>query len=132
VKGLDSTALIDALEGDTSLQRRVPTLDRAGVATTEVNVFETLVGFFFRGGTTLPERLDAVHRMIEDLTVFPLDRGGALKAAEVAAQLAREGRTLGTGDALTAGILLSRGIDTVVTRDVEHFQRIRGLKVETY
>ncbi|TLZ50826.1 MAG: type II toxin-antitoxin system VapC family toxin [Methanobacteriota archaeon] len=132
MKALDSTALIDALEGDASLLRKVPTLDRVGVATTEVNAFETLVGFFFRGGPTLPERLEAVHGMLGDLTVFPLDRGGALKAAEVAAELAREGRTLGTGDALTAGIILSRGVDTIVTRDVEHFHRIRGLKVEGY
>ena len=43
MKALDSTALIDALEGDASLSRKVPTLDRVGVATTEVNAFETLV-----------------------------------------------------------------------------------------
>ncbi len=132
MKGLDTTVLIDALRRDAGLAETVPALEEEGVATTEVNVFETLLGLYFDGGPRLAIRLDKTHAFLQDLLVLPLQRGGAERAAQLAAQLAREGRTIGTGDALTAGILLDHGISTVVTRDVEHFRRIRGLKVETY
>lgn len=132
MKGLDTTVLIDALRGEEGLRNILPALDEEGVATTEVNVFEVLLGIYFAGGPRRSVRLDRTHAMLHDLLVLPLQRGGADRAAQVAAQLVREGRAIATGDALTAGILLDHGIDTVVTRDVEHFRRIRGLSVETY
>jgi len=132
MKGLDTTALIDALRGEEGIRKKVAVFDQAGLATTEVNAFETLVGFHFQGGSALSRRLDAVYRLLEDLVVFPLDRGGSDRAARIAAALAREGRRIGTGDALTAGILLDHGVDTIVTRDTRHFARVPDLHVETY
>jgi len=132
MKGADTTVLIDALREDPRLERILDRLDEEGVVTTEVNVFETLLGIHFDVGPKLHPRLEKARALFDDLIVLPLERGGADRAARLAAQLAREGRTIGTGDALVAGILLDRGIDTLVTRDVEHFGRIRGLKVETY
>lgn len=132
MRGLDTTVLIDALREDSGLQRLLPDLDEEGVATTEVNVFETLLGIYFDGGPRLSLRLDKTHAMLQDLLILPLERGGADRAAQIAAQLARDGRTIATGDALIAGILLDHGIQTIVTRDAEHFRRVQGLKVETY
>jgi len=132
MKGADTTVLIDALREDPRLGRILDGLDDEGVVTTEVNVFETLLGIYFNEGLKLQRRLEKARALFENLIVLPLEREGADRAARLAAQLAREGRTIGTGDALVAGILLNRGINTLVTRDVEHFGRIRGLKVETY
>ena len=132
MKGLDTTVLIDVLRREGALGEVVPTLDEEGVATTEVNAFEALFGVYLDGGSHMSHRLDKTHALLQDLLVLPLQRGGAERAAQVAAELAREGRTIATGDILTAGILLDHGVDTIVTRDVEHYRRIRGLKVETY
>lgn len=132
MKGADTTVLIDALREDPRLKRILDRLDDEGVVTTEVNVFETLFGVHFDAGPKVESRLQKAQALFEDLVVLPLERGGADRAARVAAQLAREGRMIGTGDALVAGILLDRGVDTLVTRDIEHFGRIRGLRVETY
>lgn len=41
------------------------------------------------------------------------------------------GRDIGALDALTAGIALASGYNTVVSRD-DSFRRVPGLRVETY
>jgi len=33
---------------------------------------------------------------------------------------------------MIAGIALSNNINTIITRDKEHFKRIEGIKVESY
>jgi len=132
MKGLDTTVLIDGLRKDPGLAKRLEALELEALVTTEVNAFETLLGIHFKGGPHLPQRLEAARRVLQDLIVLPLERGGAERAAQVAGELARQGRSINTGDALTAGILLDHGIATLVTRDVQHFERIPGLAVETY
>jgi len=98
--------------------------------TTEVNAFELLVAAY-AGGKIDRRRLAKTVGLLGRLHVLPLDRAGALEAAEIAGKLRAAGRTAGTLDILTAGIALASGCSTVVTRD-QGFRRIPGIRVETY
>ena len=53
------------------------------------------------------------------------------RAGEVDARLLREGAPIDPEDAMIAGIALALG-DVVLTRNVRHFSRITGLRVEGY
>ncbi len=44
----------------------------------------------------------------------------------------RQGAILEDCDCLTAGISLSKGVKTIVTRNEKHFKRMKGISVETY
>lgn len=44
----------------------------------------------------------------------------------------REGKFTGIADIMIAGTMKSHGIDTIVTRNVKHFEKIGGIKVITW
>jgi len=100
------------------------------LATTEVNVYETSIGL----QKAVPEGNGRreFEAMVSRLIVLPLDRKASLKAAEIASFLLRTGKMIDHLDCLTAGILLTNGYDILLTRNISHFSRIPGLKVETY
>jgi len=129
---LDTTILIDFVRRRDAARRIVQEAEEAGerCATTEVNAFELLMGTFSKGRVR-PDRRDEVQRFLRRLDVLPLERTGALRAAEIASRLRAEGRDIGALDAIIAGIALASGYDTIVTRD-ESFRRIPGIRVETY
>jgi len=132
VKCLDATVLVDLLREDPGAAAKVAELEAEGpLATTEANAFELYFGIHLR-----PERREVAERhaasLLARLEVLPLDRAGAMRAGAIAADLRRRGQDIGFVDVLTAGIALSHGITTVVTRNVGHFRRVRDLLVESY
>ncbi len=132
MKCLDATILVDLLRENREAMARVAQLETEGpLATTEANVFEVYFGIHLR-----PDRRDVEERaaasLLARLEVLPLDRAGSTRAGAIAADLRRRGQEIGFVDVLTAGIALGHGIDTVVTRNIEHFRRVQGLRVETY
>ena len=70
--------------------------------------------------------------MFENITVLHLDDNSIIKSAEICAELIKKGEIIEDCDCLTAGIALSSGIKTIVTRNEKHFKRIKGIYVETY
>lgn len=72
-----------------------------------------------------------VARVVEKFPTYPLDAASSDRAGNVLALLRREGRPIGIVDALIAGIALERG-EAVLTRNLRHFGRVPGLRVETY
>lgn len=70
--------------------------------------------------------------MFENIRVLSLDDNSIIKSAEISAELIKKGTIISDRDCLTAGIALSKGINTIVTRNIGHFKRIKGIKVETY
>ena|SRR3989338_1301392 len=55
----------------------------------------------------------------------------AEKAGEIHGTLSKEGRAIDNIDAMIAATALHEN-ESVLTRNVKHFTRVRGLKVETY
>ncbi len=132
MKLLDTTFLIDVLRDKPGVKDKIFELAlEAALYTTEVNVFELIYGVY-AGKTDAKKALELATQLIDGLTVLPLDRKSAIRAATIAGTLHRKGRIIEDNDALTAGIALSRGITTIVTRNGEHFGRISEITVEKY
>lgn len=132
MKVVDTTFIIGLLRGDTGTVEKARELDgEGGAATTVVNVFEVSYGVY-RSMSDVDRRLEEARRVFSNLDVFPLDSMAAVKAAEIAASLDREGRGVDPFDALVAGIALVNGAESIVTRNVAHFERMPGLVVEEH
>lgn len=132
MKAVDTTFLIDLLRGEAGAVERAGELDEeGGAATTAVNVFELSYGVY-RGVKDVERRLEEVKRLVSNLQVFPLEQRAAMKSAEIAGALDREGMGIDPFDALIAGIVMVEGAECVVTRNVTHFERVPGLKVEKH
>jgi tRNA(fMet)-specific endonuclease VapC len=127
MKAIDTTFLIDFLNGSEETKKIVMKED---IVTTQVNMFEIVRGFFLDDN---PSRaLERAFDLLEGIRVLGLDEGGIVRSAEISAGLMKKGLKISDADCLTAGISLSKGVSTIITRNVKHFNRIQGIKVETY
>lgn len=128
MKVLDSTLLIDLLRGDKGAEELVKQNDF--LLTTQINMFEVIRGLFYRNASA--QKIAHAMEMFENIRVVPLDDNGIIKSADISSTLIRQGKTIEDSDCLIAGIALSKGITTIVTRNVKDFEKIKGLEVETY
>lgn len=127
MKLLDTTFLIDLVNG---VKETKPYLTGQDLVTTQINIFEFMRGLFIR--KVPPQKYMEIMELFEFIRVIPLDDYGVIKSAEISAMLFQKGIPIDDGDCFTAGIALSKGVSTIVTRNTVHFQRIKGITVETY
>ena len=98
-------------------------------ATTPVNAFELFLGAY------LSERRDAnltvVRELLSNLELLEFDLRSCEEAGSIAAGLRSQGESVDVRDSMIAGIA-SRFEETLLTRNVEHFSRVKELKVEKW
>ena len=128
MKILDSTFLIDLLRGDKSTLKIIQ--KKENFLTTQINMYEVIRGLFMRNMS--PKKLLDGMTLFEEIRVLPLDDSAVVKSAEISAELIKKGKTLADCDCLIAGIALSKGVSTIVTRNTNDFKRIKGIKVQSY
>lgn len=130
MKGLDTTFLIHLLRKDPHAALKALELDKEPIVyTTEANVYEIVSGI---KGVNKELAIHGMEILVSRLIVLPLDRKASIKAGLIASDLITKGMMIDDIDCLTAGIFLSNGCDTVITKNVKHFERISGITVETY
>ena len=127
---LDTSFILDLFRKRDASIVKLKSLASKELASTEVNYFEVLFGVFKRHQFSQNE-LMSVQNFFSSIRIFSLDSLSAYKAAEIAGELSKKGLTIETNDALIAGICLVNNCE-IVTKDIKHFSRIKGLKVETY
>ena len=128
MKVLDTTFLVDLLRGKTEAIKIVKT--KKPLLTTQMNMYEVIRGLFLKNVTS--SKFIQVIEMFEDIRVLPLDDNSIIKSAEISSELVKDGIIISDCDCMTAGIALSKGINKIVTKNTEHFKRIKGIKVEGY
>ena len=128
---IDSTLLIDVLKGDTRAIAIMQGSKGNALFTTEVNIFELATGIL-RDKKNPSKSLALVDIMLRNVQVIDLTRNGAVKAAEVHAHLLNQGTPVQPTDCLIAGIALSNGINSIITRNKADFDRIPGMTVVAY
>ena len=72
-----------------------------------------------------------VERFVSAVIELPLDRASAEAAANIRADLERSGTPIGPYDLLIAGQAVADGL-MLVTNNVHEFQRVSGLKLESW
>ncbi len=125
---LDSSFLIDVLDGQPNTVLRARELDREGEARylTAPAAAELLLGGYFLGGA-YPERTRA---LVDALPLLPLDRESYHAAARLGAKLTRRGTPLGQADLFVAAITKRHG-ERRLARD-KSFRRVPDPAVESY
>ena len=103
---------------------------KEGLASTEINYFEMLFGIFKRQEFNEKE-IDSIQDFFNSIRVFTFDQASAYKAAEIAGRLSNSGQIIEPQDVMIAGICIANNC-SIATKDLKHFSRIKGLKVETY
>ena len=130
---LDTTFLIDTLKGKEYSRKKMNELNDL-LFTTRINIFEVLVGLFSikKSESIIREHFNSASNLFSQLNILELDEKSMIKSAEIAGNLNKLGRPIGSTDCLIAGIALSNGIKTIITRNIKHFENIEELNIETY
>jgi tRNA(fMet)-specific endonuclease VapC len=129
---LDSTVLIDLLKGEKTAIDTIEKLRKnATLYTTTVNIYEVLRGIhvFHKDKE---KHLQAFRVLTSNIYILGLDLESSEKAALIYAELRTKGLEIDASDYLIAGIALTNGISTVVTRNEKHFNEIKELNVISY
>ena len=127
---LDSDFIVDFLRQKQNASLKMKSLMGQSVVSTEVNYLEVLFGILVK--KQVPQREFALaQEFFGSIPNMPLDHAGAYNTAEISSNLKKIGQEIELSDAMIAGICLANNC-TILTKNVKHFSRVKGLKVETY
>jgi tRNA(fMet)-specific endonuclease VapC len=126
---LDTDTCIGVLRQRPGMVQRLSQIAPTDCAVSMVTVYELFCGLA-KAQDPAKER-HKVERFISAIIELPLDRAGAETAANIRAELERQGTPIGPYDFLIAGQAVAGGL-TLVTNNVREFQRVSGLKLESW
>jgi tRNA(fMet)-specific endonuclease VapC len=127
---LDTTFLVDVLRGEGTVAELVSDIDDAGTPyVSAITVMELYEGIHL-ADTTETQR-DAVEDLLTEINELPFDSDCGIEAGRISAELVSAGERIDETDVMIAATALVHG-HPVVTRNVDHFDRIDGVDVVSY
>ena len=118
----DSDVLIDFLRGRGAASRIAIELESRSVGTTAITAFE------IRSGARTARQRSAVDTLLEAMTILPFGPEEAKVAAEVRQQVESQGQPIGLADYMIAATCIwNDGV--LLTRNLKHFERVKGLRL---
>lgn len=127
---LDTNVVSALIAADESVMYRWKDVRMRGISVrlNAVSYYET------RRGLVLPKfarKRAAFDRLVSLQGVLPLDLPALDIASDIYGALRMQGALLEDADILIAAIALSHGA-TLVTRNLKHFERVEGLRLESW
>lgn len=129
---LDSDVIVDILRNYPEAVQKYDTTKSAVLATTIINLYELLSGIWCVKDKNYQRVLDVLSKFLENMEILPLDEKSVQKAAKLYGGLSQNGKIIDDLDILIAAICISNNCESFITKNIKHFSRIKGLKVETY
>ena len=96
--------------------------------TSSIVVAELSVGAYL---SPRKNALENTLKLISTTSIINLDKEIALLGGKIYSDLVKQGKEIELNDCLIAATALFSGIKEVVTKNVDHFERIKQLKVVT-
>ncbi len=129
---LDSCFLIDVLRHKPKAIEKWENIDKNLTAITIINLYELMSGIYAVKDRNYEKHLGILKELVAHIPVFQLDSFSVKQASKISGELSLKGQIIDELDVLIAGICLSNGCNVIITNNVNHFSRIKGLKVEGY
>ena len=127
---LDTTFIIDLMKNRAPALVKAQELEKyyTPTLTTTISVFELWQGL---EDIHNEEKEEQIERFLSSIGLLGFDLESAKLAGQIHAELERRGELIQAQDSMIAGIAQQHG-EPILTRNVEHFRRIKGIMVETY
>jgi tRNA(fMet)-specific endonuclease VapC len=122
---LDTDSVSYALRGEGGVAEQIRAHRPSELGLSAITLAELRLGAERRRSRRLHRLIDA---FVGDVAVLPFDEEAAGRFGKVAATLVSKGAQIGSLDAMIAAHALQLGL-TLVTHNLKHFRRVRGLKV---
>ncbi len=132
---LDTSACVDYLIGNKELKKAIEDHEDL-IHITSITVYEMNIGFERTRRKISEKRYKQLYKpwleFINSMEIFPLGYKEAERAAKIYDFLESQGERIADNDILIAGIMLTNGIKEIITRNVNHFERIEGIDIIKY
>jgi len=132
----DTTFLIDLVnndEGAVQLANELDAMDET-VGISVITVEEYLRGIyylFWDNKLKLKRKLMEASRDLSAFEILPITYDIAMKAAEIEVDLIKRGEAVSLADLIIAATAKHHNL-ILITRNIKHFKRIRGLRLRSY
>ncbi len=127
---LDTDILVGLLRGEPEAIAKISTLETTEtISTTPINATELFKGAY--RSKYSQENVKLVHELIDNLKLLEFDRNSAKSSGRIIEELRKDGKEIGDMDSMIGGIVLANA-ETLITRNLEHFNRIPGLRTEKW
>lgn len=132
----DTTYIIDLVNADREAVGKAEEIDSQGTtpALSVISAHEYLLGIHIRYGNDRPSlryKLANARQDLRSFEVLPLTQEITEVSSLIQADLANSGKIIGINDIYIAATALFFNMK-LVTRNLSHFKRIKGLDIETY
>ena len=132
---LDTSACIDYLSGNQDIKKKVEEQDDL-IHITVITVYEMNIGFDRTKRKISEQRYKQLYKpwldFISSMEIFSLGFKEAEKAAEIYDKLESQSQMIDDNDILIAGIMLTNGINRLITRNIKYFKRVEGIEIIKY
>ncbi|MEK6855005.1 MAG: PIN domain-containing protein [Nanoarchaeota archaeon] len=128
---LDTSFIIDVLRGKKEVLEIEKKLDRLSEAVTiaSPSIMELIVGVRLSNNPQIEE--EKINSLLSSLIVLNLDRESAVLAGNIKADLTKKGDLIDIEDILI-GAIAKHNNETIITKNPKHFEKIKGLTIESY
>jgi predicted nucleic acid-binding protein len=123
---IDSDFIIDFFNRKSEAVTKMKAIENDTIAVTAISVFEVLYGLFKKDAS---KKAAIALEFFSSFQILATDLNAASKAAQIAAQLARDGRMINEFDSMIAGAMLTNGYKSIVTFNKKDFDKINELEV---
>ena len=128
---LETTFLVDFLRGKEEAESVFNDLvdRRSQITITSPSLMEIMSSAH---NNQKKEELRKIEEVIlSKVIILNLDKESAILAGEIDSELTLSGDSIGTTD-IMIGAIAKHNNETLITRNKKHFERIKGLKIESY
>ncbi len=126
----DTTVMVDVLRGQRAVAPVIQKIEELGLPKA---VAATTVQELMKGAVLASFALEVskVEQLLCALVVLPFDEASAKIAGKIEAELEKSGKPIDIQDIQIASVALLHN-ELLITRNMDHFSRIKGLKLESY
>ena len=126
---LDTNICVYWLKGNEQIEQKIISVGMSNVALTFINVSELFYGAY--KSQRIESNLNMVRQLTEQLNVVESDEAVSEIFGQLKAELQGAGAIIDDADLFIAACAKVHGL-VLVTNNMKHFKRIKGLKLENW
>lgn len=126
---LDTNTISYFLKQSPKVTAKILNTSIDNLCTTIITEFELLYGVY--NSSKVDSNIELISSFLSEFSIYNLDSGVVKLVAKEKARLKKLGTIVEDSDLLIAGICIVNDL-TLVTNNLKHFKRIKGLKVEDW
>ena len=132
---LDTSACIDYLSGNKEIKKCISKHEDL-IHITSITVYEINIGLERTKRKISNKRYSELYKIwtefISSMEIFPLGYKEAEIAAGIYDNLESQGQRIDDNDILIACIMFANGIKKIITKNANHFERIKDIEIIQY